>query len=231
MSPFESDPMMGSPGSPRVGMGAAPRTPPKDNWNDPYGRSGRDSPYPSPSVFSSNAPSDYANSELRLQPAFVEKKRGSPERDSYDDEKIAALAGGSRLRKSRHAGRDSCWGGLSSRARKLIIAAIAVALLVVAGAVGATLSLMHKGTSNLSTGPDPVVGQSSTSDSNPSAPASQVTLALPVRTSATPTSTAAPLPTNESKNLATGGDGSTVFLSNGTSFVYTNAFGPYTSCL
>lgn len=121
-----------------------------------------------------------------------------------------------------HASEKSPGGGRGSRRRdKLIAAGVIVAAVVIAVAVGTTVGLKNRSNRSVD-----IASGSSAVYSDPSSSGSST--ASPTTTSTT--YSAAPLPTNESKNLAVGGDGSTVYLSNGTSFIYTNPYGTHTSC-
>lgn len=118
---------------------------------------------------------------------------------------------------ARYSSHDTALAASKTSNRRILIAVL-FALLAVGAIVGIVVEL-RRSNQQLSS-----ATASSSSSSSPSSPPS---ISLPLSASITTSARqSAPTPRiNESKNLPTGRDGSTVYLDDGTSFVYSNSFG------
>ena len=182
--------------------------------NDPFNRYSSMNQSETPSF--ANSDFNDGDSSRRLRPKS-NLAYGSYDNGSYDDKDYAGLPGaglaasGWKLRRSGHVGKEES----SNRKKKILIAALVLLAIIIAAAVGTAVTLTNRNNkSNVASAVDP------------GSPPSDDSTATATNSAASPTATRRP---NESRNLAVGRDGSTVYLDDGTSFIYNNTFGSSSS--
>ena len=174
--------------------------------NDPFHRYSAMNASGTPSF--ANSDFNDGDSSRQLNPT---RPRSNLAYGSYDDKDYGEtstaglVANRSRLRRSSKESES----GLS-RKKRIIIVVVLLAV-IVAAAVGAAVAIVNRNSKSN-------VAESARPDSPPADDAT----ATATDYAASPTATRRP---NESRNLAVGRDGSTVYLDDGSSFIYNNTFG------